>query len=139
MFDIKRSRVDVFITVMGADVQRVADITDKFTFPCLAHFNNLTAKKYINSVDSDPELSDDEHLENLSNDTIQTARYIIRKINDTPSLANNLHNIQQSVCGTVLKIGEENSTRWNSLLKMLERFRELLVPFFLDVRVHHYL
>ena len=103
MFDIQRYRLDVLITVMGADVQRVADNTDKCMFPCLAHFINLTAKKYINSVDSDPELSDDEHLENLPNDTIQTARYIIRKINDTPSLANNLHNIQQSVCGTVLK------------------------------------
>ena len=48
IFDIQLSRVDVYFvsfTDMGADGQRLAEMTGIFMFPCLAHVINLIAKK----------------------------------------------------------------------------------------------
>ena len=50
VFKLSLSNIGLFVTDMGSDVQKVARLADKFTFPCLCHVINLIVKDFLLST-----------------------------------------------------------------------------------------
>ena len=131
-FGLSLSDFDIFVTDMGSDVQNVARICGKFSFPCLCHVINLIAKAFKNKLQSDEEndaadddLDDRFDQEDKLCDLISTVVTAVKRIKDSPVKEDNFTNLQKAVSGKSVMLIRNNHTCWNFLLDTIERFWQL--------------
>ena len=131
-FGLSLSDFDIFVTDMGSDVQNVARICGKFSFPCLCHVINLLAKAFKNKLQSDEEndAADDDiddrfDQEDKLCDLISTVVTAVKRIKGSPVKEDNLTNLQKAVSGKSVMLIRNNHTCWNFLLDTIERFWQL--------------
>ena len=99
-FGMSLSDIGIFVTDMGSDVQNVARICGKFSFPCLCHVIYLIAKALKNKLQSDEENdADDDDLDDRFDqedklcDLISTVVTAVKRIKDSPVQEDNLTNL----------------------------------------------
>ena len=76
----------------------------------------------------DSDNDDDENdntFETMLSGTVHRLRELCRKIKKSPTLRDNLANVQLALGQTILSIVIDNKTRWNSLYDCMTRFLEL--------------
>ena len=143
IFGLGHTDIHVQITDCGSDMQKVGDIFNWFTFPCLAHIVNLIVKRFIcsDSVNSDsgcdvPEPRTDiesdededtstECTQSYFNNAIQVARQIVRDVHRKPLVRDRLEELQVLAQKVPKKVLIDCRTRWNSLYDMGVRFLDL--------------
>ena len=131
-FGMSLSDIGKFVTDMGSDVQNVARICGKFSFPCLCHFIYLIAKALKNKLQSDEENdADDDDLDDRFDqedklcDLISTVVTAVKRIKDSPVQEDNLTNLRKTVSGKSVMLIRNNHTCGNFLLDTIERLWQL--------------
>ena len=135
IFNLSLSDIGVFVTDMGSDVQKVARVANKFTFPCLCHVVNLIVKDFMLKTGAD--IPDDDELEFEADgadpeeaeitDVVIRVKREVRRVRHRIDMETRLTKAQEvkNGKGFALKLIQDNATRWNSTLDMLERFLNL--------------
>ena len=128
------SDFSVCVNDCGSDVvHATVDIMGLYHFPCLAHVINLIIKRLVFDIESDaeyaPDCENDSDAEDVDSDDenenhvqfsadIRKALEIVQNIHRTTKLQDKLRSLQQLANVPELKIINENTTRWNSRLRM---------------------
>ena len=143
VFDFCPSDIDICVVDCRADVQLASRLANWYTFPCLCHIINMRAKKLIfeetaylreNDLESERGFDEPGDIADLVDDmddyvsVVKTAAPICRKIHRSVRLQEKLQDAQKIKGLPQVSVVIENVNRWNSLLKMLERFVSLKVP-----------
>ena len=135
IFNLSLSDIGVFVTDMGSDVQKVARVANKFTFLCLCHVVNLIVKDFM--LKTGAEIPDDDELEFEADgadpeeadftDVVIRVKREVRRVRHSIDIETRLTKAQEvkNGKGSALKLIQDNATRWNSTLDMLERFLNL--------------
>ena len=133
--EFESSDFSVWVTDCGSDaVHATVDIMGVYHFACLAHVLNLIIKRLDFDIESDaeyePDCENDSDAEDVDSDDenenheqtsadIRKACEIVQKIHGSTKLQDKLRSLQQLTSVPELKIINENTTRWNSLLRMV--------------------
>ena len=124
VFDLQLSDVPIHITDCGSGVRKVSELVHAFHFPCLADVINLIVQRFLLQITNAG--NDDDEPDSDDEDEYQNTKYNeVAKISRTPKLTDQLKSAQEILKEPNLTVVVLNSTRWNSVLDMLCRFRRL--------------
>ena len=98
LFGMSLSDIVIFITDMRGNVQKVSRIFDRFSFLCLCHVNNFSAKAFSKNV-HDYDTNDDEESEFHDGfaDLITSVLSAVKKVKDPLTIEHNATKLQETV------------------------------------------
>ena len=114
-YGIPSSRICAFVSDTAANIRSALHKFEKPAFPCIAHVLALVVKDALAAA-----------AEIIS--MIESVRKVVNHFKHSPAAYKLLHEIQKKMAIPECALIMDNDTRWNSTLRMLRRFQELMVP-----------